>query len=103
MLGVAALVASYAFGVLRVPETAGEVAGVRVRIVQPNVPQQERWKPENQASIFRNILSLSRNGVDGEDVGAFTHVIWPESVGAFLSWVQQRDRQRRRSATFLLR
>jgi apolipoprotein N-acyltransferase len=79
LLSAAALAGSYAFGLHRLPEAWGEVEGARVRIVQPNVPQQERWKPENQAWIFRNLLSLSRNGVNGEDVSAFTHVIWPES------------------------
>jgi apolipoprotein N-acyltransferase len=83
LVSVAFLVGSYAFGLQRLPETAGEVGGVRVRIVQPNVRQQERWKPENKASIFRNLLSLTRNGVNGEDVSAFTHVIWPESALPF--------------------
>jgi apolipoprotein N-acyltransferase len=83
LLGVAALAGSYAFGLQRLPETAGEVDGARVRIVQPNIAQQERWKPENQAGIFRNLISLSRNGVNGDDVSAFTHVIWPESALPF--------------------
>ncbi len=83
LVAVAALGGSYVFGLHRLPETAGEVDGVRVRIVQPNVVQQERWKPENQAWIFRNLLSLSRSGVNGEDVSAFTHVIWPESALPF--------------------
>jgi apolipoprotein N-acyltransferase len=55
------------------------VEGVRLRIVQPNVPQQERWKPENQNWIFERIFSLSEHGTGGEDISTFTHVIWPES------------------------
>jgi apolipoprotein N-acyltransferase len=83
LVSIVALTGSYAFGVYRLPESWGEVEGTRVRIVQPNIPQQERWKPENQTWIFRNLISLSRNGVDGEDVSAFTHVIWPESALPF--------------------
>ncbi|MGC1584495.1 MAG: hypothetical protein WA791_02150 [Rhodomicrobium sp.] len=61
IVAVLALAGSYAFGSNRLRETAGEVEGVRIRIVQPNVPQQEKWKPENQSWIFDRILSLSRN------------------------------------------
>ncbi|MGP0041171.1 MAG: apolipoprotein N-acyltransferase, partial [Rhodomicrobium sp.] len=83
IVAVLALAGSYAFGSNRLRETAGEVEGVRIRIVQPNVPQQEKWKPENQRWIFDRILSLSRNGTGGEDISAFTHVIWPESSVPF--------------------
>ncbi len=78
-----ALAGSYAFGSNRLREAAGEVEGVRVRIVQPNVPQREKWKPGNRRWIFDRILALSRNGTGGEDISAFTHVIWPESSVPF--------------------
>jgi apolipoprotein N-acyltransferase len=84
ILAAIALIGSYAFGVNRLRETAGEVAGVRIRIVQPNIPQGEKWNPQNRQWIFGRILSLSRNGTSGEDIGAFTHVIWPESSVPFL-------------------
>ena len=71
------LAASYAFGSYRLLEEAGEVEGVRVRIVQPNIPQTEKWKPANKAWIFERTLELSRRGVSGEDIANFTHVIWP--------------------------
>jgi apolipoprotein N-acyltransferase len=83
-LAVIALAGSYAFGTQRLLREAGEVEGVRVRIVQPNIPQRERWKPENQRWIFDRILSLSRGGTSGEDIATFTHVIWPESAVPFL-------------------
>jgi apolipoprotein N-acyltransferase len=77
--GVLALAGSYAFGVQRLGQSLGEVEGVRVRIVQPNIPQAEKWKPENRNWIFDRALQLSRSGLSGEDISAFTHVIWPES------------------------
>ncbi len=76
---VFALAASYAFGTYRLLEEAGEVEGVRVRIVQPNIAQIDKWKPENKGWIFERTLELSRKGLSGEDIANFTHVIWPES------------------------
>ncbi len=75
---VFALAASYAFGSYRLREVAGEVEGVRIRIVQPGIPQIEKWKPENRSWIFERTLELSRRGLTGEDIANFTHVIWPE-------------------------
>jgi apolipoprotein N-acyltransferase len=74
-----ALTAGYAFGIERLRQTAGEEEGVRVRIVQPNIPQAEKWQPENRNWILGRALDLSRKGTTGEDIAAFTHVIWPES------------------------
>ncbi len=82
-ISVVALAGSYAFGVARIPETAGLADGVRVRIVQPNIAQREKWKPENRQWIFDRVLNLTKSGTGGEDVSAFTHVIWPESSVPF--------------------
>ena len=83
VIAVAALAGSYAFGVARIPETVGLADGVRVRIVQPNIAQREKWKPENRQWIFDRVLNLTKSGTDGEDVSAFTHVIWPKSSVPF--------------------
>ncbi len=84
LLAAIFLTGTYGFGLYRLREQPGDVDGVRVRIVQPNIPQRDRWKPENQAWIFERILKLSRSGDDGTDIGDFTHVIWPESSVPFL-------------------
>ncbi len=84
LFAVFVLTASYAFGTYRLHQPGGEVEGVRVRIVQPNVPQREKWKPENRRWIFDRALALSRNGSSGEDISNFSHVIWPESSVPFL-------------------
>src|SRR5262249_43904653 len=60
LVAMIALAGSYAFGSHRLRQEAGEVEGVRLRIVQPNVPQQERWNPEKGKENFERILSLSR-------------------------------------------
>jgi apolipoprotein N-acyltransferase len=63
-----------------------DVAGVKLRIVQPSVPQREKWQPENQGPIFRDHLDLSRRNAAGlvDDLSGITHVIWPEAAMPFL-------------------
>ena len=62
------------------------VDGVRVRIVQPNIPQAEKWLPDNQNRIFARFLELSNQATSPETMGIddVTHLIWPESALPFL-------------------
>lgn len=61
------------------------VPGVRLRIVQPNIKQSEKWKPGNQDHVFQTYLAVSRNGAGGaEPLAGITHLIWPESAVPFL-------------------
>lgn len=77
-----ALVAMAAFGAVRLsapPRPA--VDGVTIRIMQPNIPQNADFKPENAEAILDRYLALTRapapNGVK------ITHVFWPESAFPF--------------------
>jgi apolipoprotein N-acyltransferase len=58
------------------PATAGPV----VRIVQPNVPQAEKWRPEGRARELQKLIDLSRR--DGFDRVAA--VVWPETATPFI-------------------
>jgi apolipoprotein N-acyltransferase len=74
------------FGVFRLalsPEST--VPGVRLRLVQPSVPQREKWVAENQRWIFFAHIDLSKRTPDGvtDDMAAVTHVIWPEAAMPF--------------------
>jgi apolipoprotein N-acyltransferase len=62
------------------------VPGVRIRIVQPSVPQREKWRPENQGRIFQDHIALSAANAAGQPDGlaGITHVIWPEAAMPFL-------------------
>ncbi|MGI9386785.1 MAG: apolipoprotein N-acyltransferase [Methyloligellaceae bacterium] len=62
------------------------VDNVRLRIVQPNIPQIEKWKPDNQLWIFQRHLDLSRQngGLGSQGPQAITHLIWPEVASPFL-------------------
>lgn len=59
---------------------------VRIRIVQPNIPQAEKWMSEFKSRNFNELLQLSAQrpapGAGGLD--EVTHLIWPESALPFL-------------------
>lgn len=61
------------------------VPGVKLRIVQPSVPQRDKWMAEKQPQIFANHLELSRHSPQGIEDGlqGITHLIWPEAAMPF--------------------
>ncbi len=84
-LVVLALVAGY--GVWRVPAApVPTVEGVRLRIMQPNLPQDAKFRPENGPEIMRHYLALSDRATSPAPMGVAdaTHLIWPESAFPFL-------------------
>jgi apolipoprotein N-acyltransferase len=86
-LALAALAALAAFGALRVPATATPQApGVKLRIMQPNLPQDAKFRPENRDWVMRRYLALSDRATSPQASGVVdaTHVIWPESAFPFL-------------------
>lgn len=82
-IGAAAgvLAAMLLFGWLRLPSApVPTVENIALRIVQPNVPQSEKWKPELLERNWRLLLDLTREpGLETR-----THVIWPEAAPPFL-------------------
>ena len=54
--------------------------GPMIRIVQPNVPQAEKWRPENRAREMKRLVDLSRR--DGFD--RLAAVVWPETAVPFI-------------------
>jgi apolipoprotein N-acyltransferase len=59
---------------------------VRLRVIQPNIPQDEKFTPAHRDEIMRAYLSLSAGGLGPDKTGmrGVTHVIWPESAFPFL-------------------
>ena len=51
---------------------------VKLRLVQPNTSQSDKWRTENSGAIFDSLLALSG------DADGSSHVIWPESAVPFL-------------------
>lgn len=86
LLSIAVLAGLVGYGGWRL-ETGNDAgngpSGVHLRIVQPNIEQSEKWRPENRTAVFADYVSLSQDPRDGPlvDVDA---VIWPESATPFL-------------------
>lgn len=85
LLLLALLPAFWAFGAWREAQPdLPPVAGVKLRIVQPDIPQGEKWTSANARPIFDRLLDLSRRGPDGTDLSGISIVVWPESALPFL-------------------
>ncbi len=70
------------FGAVRLGgAVADEEPGVALRLVQPSIPQEEKWQPENRASVFATYVEMSgRPFPEGLADAAKRVVIWPESA-----------------------
>lgn len=62
------------------------LANVKLRIVQPSVPQADKWRGDKQEQIFFDHIALSGQSPAGvrDDLAGITHVIWPEAAMPFL-------------------
>ncbi len=58
----------------------GSPPGPLVRIVQPNIPQSEKWRPDTRARQLTKLVEMSRR--DGFD--RLAAVIWPETAPPFI-------------------
>jgi apolipoprotein N-acyltransferase len=87
VLALAGLAGLAAFGAYRLsaPE-APTVAGVKLRIMQPNVAQDASFAPQNKDAVMRRYLTLSDRATSPTSTGVAdaTHLIWPESAFPFL-------------------
>ena len=72
------------FGAIRLAlEPTEMVDGVRLRIMQPNVQQDEKFNYRNKGDIVQRYLDLSRGAASGIPLDGITHLIWPESAFPF--------------------
>ncbi len=82
-----ALAAMAGFGAWRIPaEPVPAVSGVKLRLMQPNLPQDAKFSPRNSEMILSHYLALSdrATGPATSGVQDVTHLIWPESAFPFL-------------------
>ena len=85
--GLILLVALTAFGAQRLAGASDKnVAGVKIRIMQPNVPQDDRFRIENKDQILDQYLRLSAqpSAQAPNGLSDVTHLIWPESAFPFI-------------------
>ncbi len=77
----------WAFGTLRLARAdLADVAGVKLRIMQPNLPHGAKFRPENGQAILAHYIALSEGeaGALPLDDAGITALIWPESAFPFL-------------------
>jgi apolipoprotein N-acyltransferase len=72
-------------GARLVRNPTGFVDGVHLRIMQPNIPQDEKFNYANKQQIMNHYVALSEHGDDYGPTGLrdVTHLIWPESAFPF--------------------
>ena len=69
----------YGWGERRLAHSPIAGTDIRLRIVQANIDQADKWRPENSVEIFQDYLDLTKaGGLDGIDI-----VIWPETAVPF--------------------
>lgn len=87
LLSLSVLAALYAWGFFRLSGDTPSEQAVRVRLVQPSIPQTEKWMPQFQRRNFDRHLDLSRRNGAGAVDGAkgIDLIIWPEAAMPFLA------------------
>ncbi len=79
-----ALALGACWGERRLASAEPASTGLKLRIVQANVDQAEKWRPENSVEIFNDYLDLSKTGGGGGGLQGIAIVIWPETAVPFL-------------------
>jgi apolipoprotein N-acyltransferase len=86
-LGAIVLAALAGYGALRLARTpAAFVDGVRLRIMQPNLQQDDKFNYAAKQKVMSLYLDLSDRSTGPQSAGVrdVTHLIWPESAFPFL-------------------
>jgi apolipoprotein N-acyltransferase len=85
-LSVAVVAALALYGTIRLARTSTDyVDGVRLRIMQPNLQQDEKFNYAKKQEVMSRYLALSdrASGPQSTGVRDVTHLIWPESAFPF--------------------
>lgn len=80
------LIVIFGHGSLRLAQNETQpVAGVRLRIMQPNIPQDEKFNYGAKDAVMRRYAALSAQarGPGASGLRDITHLIWPESAFPF--------------------
>lgn len=76
--------AGFVWGERRLAGADPASTDIRLRIVQANIDQANKWRPENSAEIFGDYLSLTKSGGGKADLDEIDLVVWPETAVPFL-------------------
>ncbi len=77
---IALFVAFTLWGEFRLQTTPiGTTPDVRIRIVQPNISQSNKWRPSERESNFRKLIDLTASPSEEP----ITHYFWPETASTY--------------------
>jgi apolipoprotein N-acyltransferase len=80
-----AYLGGFVWGERRLADAPIALTDVSLRIVQANIDQADKWRPENAAEIFDDYIKLTRSGTGlPSTAGGVSLVIWPETAVPFL-------------------
>jgi apolipoprotein N-acyltransferase len=74
----------YVWGERRLAHAEQASTGIRLRIVQADIDQAAKWRPENSAEIFAGYLDLTKSCGTQTPLDGINIVIWPETAVPFL-------------------
>lgn len=80
---IAVMILLALFGLHRLkkaPAVSDTISGITIRLVQPNIPQGRKWKPDEAEQNLMKLVHMSRS----EGAERVSHVIWPETATQFL-------------------
>ena len=81
LCGIGIVAGLWLFGALRVPAGAVPIVeNVQLRLVQPNVPQHEKWNPELTIRNWEQLVRLTAQ----PGLGQNSIVVWPEAAPPFM-------------------
>ena len=83
-LGALILAALALYGGVRLARTeVGTATGVRLRLMQPNLPQDQKFRYAAKDAVMAHYLQLSDLSKRAPGTPPITHLIWPESAFPF--------------------
>nr|WP_256476137.1 apolipoprotein N-acyltransferase [Siccirubricoccus soli] len=83
-VGAAVLALFAGFGAWRLAQPQPEAPGVQVALVQGNITQEVKWRPEERLPNFRRYLELTAEAARAASPDLPLAVIWPETASPFL-------------------
>ena len=81
LLLIAPALAAAVAGAFRLAPSAAHDPAVRLRVVQANIPQREKWRSDLIQPNFRKLVAMSLQPGEGPPPDI---VIWPETAATFL-------------------
>ncbi|MGH1404380.1 MAG: apolipoprotein N-acyltransferase [Alphaproteobacteria bacterium] len=82
LLILSSVIIVYGYGLYKIETySPSSETNYTFRIIQPNIKQSEKWKPEKRAQNFLKLLSLSKYKENEQTKDSKAHyIIWPETA-----------------------